>query len=372
MEVQAAKPFFHEDDIKSIVNRIEAVLKSGKLFMGDNVNELEKLFAEYIGVRNAVAVNSGTSALEIPMRYFDVKKREVIVPTNSFVASANTVIYAGGRPVMADIREDTLCIDPESIKEKINSKTKGVMVVHLAGLVCPQIKEIQEICQENNLFLIEDAAHAHGASIDGIKAGNLGNVGCFSFFPTKLMTTGEGGIITTNNNDLVEYSKSVRHHGIKSRDTYDKLGYNWRMCEINAILGIHQLNRLEEFIIKRNEIAKKYRNELKNLNDIKLISNPKNIINSYYKFPIIVSVDAIKLQQNLKEKYRINTGFLYYPPIHLQPLYKEKFGYKEGDLPVSERILNKIVCLPMFVGMTDEQINYVIESLKNEINNMPM
>jgi len=331
------------------------------------LENFEALFAEYVGVQHAVAVNSGTSALEIALRYFGVEDREVIVPTNSFVASANTVIFAGGKPVLADIKSDTLCLDPNDVRKKITSKTKGIMVVHLAGLVCPEMEEIQEICQEHSFFLIEDAAQAHGAIFDGEKAGGLGDAGCFSFFPTKPMTTGEGGIITTDDSKLAEFAKSLRHHG-REGILHVRLGYNWRMSEVNAILGIYQVKRLDEFIKRRNEIAQKYNDALKKIKNVLPIPVPPNIRSSYYKYPVLLSggMKASELEKSLKSKYDIATGTLYYPPIHLQPIYRQLFGYKEGMLPVAEETLIRELCLPMFVEISDEAINHVIESLAQE------
>lgn len=368
MKVPSARPFFDDADIRSILKDIRRSLKTGALTLGPNVKKFEELFAEYTGVKHAVAVNSGTSALEIAMRYFDVRDREVIVPTNSFVASANTVIFAGGRPVLADIKPETLCIDPDDVLEKITPKTKGVMVVHLAGLVCPQMKELREICADHHLFLMEDAAHAQGGMIDGKKAGDLGDVGCFSFFPTKVMTTGEGGIITTNDGKMSEFAKSLRHHGIEN-NRFERLGYNWRMCEINAILGIYQLKRLDGYVKKRNEVARKYTKNLRNVKKVAPFPVPHNVRHSYYKYPVLLSccTDASGITQSLKEKYGIETGSLYYPPIHLQPLYRRLFGYKEGMLPVAEDILKREICLPMFVTVSDKEVNYVTESLKKEV-----
>jgi perosamine synthetase len=373
MEVPSARPFFNNEDIKFILNDIEQSLKTGILTFGPNIKKFESLFAEYIGVKYAIAVNSGTSSLEIILRYFDITEKEVIVPTNSFVASANTVIFAGGKPIIADIDPKTLCIDPNDVLEKITQKTTALMVVHLAGLIPPQMKELQEICLDHNLILIEDAAHAHGAMIDGKKAGSLGAAGSFSFFPTKLMTTGEGGMITTNDEKLTEFAKSLRHHG-KEGDVHTRLGYNWRMSEVNAILGIYQLKRLDENIKKRNEVAEKYSSRLKKIDGIDTIFVPKNIKHSYYKYPIILpsNRDASKVEEILKKMYKIATGTLYYPPIHLQPVYKQLFGYKEGMLPFAEKILKRELCLPMFVEMSDEQITYVIESLMQAVANMPV
>lgn len=373
MEVPSARPFFDDEDIKIILNDIRHSLKTGILTFGPNVKKFESLFAEYIGVKYAIAVNSGTSSLEIALRYFNIKDEEVIVPTNSFVASANTVIFAGGKPVIADINPKTLCIDPNEVLEKITPKTKALMVVHLAGLITPQMKELQEICSDYNLFLIEDAAHAHGAMIEGKKAGSLGKVGCFSFFPTKLMTTGEGGMITTNDEKLAEFAKSLRHHG-REGDVHTRVGYNWRMSEINAILGIYQLKRLEEYIERRNEVAKKYSIGIKRIDGVTPISVPPNIRHSYYKYPVLLrsNIEASKLEKILKNKYNIATGTLYYPPIHLQPVYKRLFGYKEGMLPIAEEVLRRELCLPMFVEIDNKAINYIIESLAEEMSNMPV
>ena len=368
MRVPSAKPFFPEEDIQNILKDMETTLKSGMLTAGPNVKKLEEEFSKYTETKYAIAVNSGTAALKLALEYFNIKDKEVIVPTNSFVASANAVQLAGGTPILAEINPETLCIDPKDIEKKITPKTKGIMVVHLAGLPCPDIEEIQNICTKHNLFLLEDAAQAHGAEINGKKVGSLGDAACFSFFPTKQITTAEGGMITTNNQELAEFSKSVRNHGIDANGLYDKLGDNLRMSELNAILGIYQLKRLEEFIAKRNEIAKKYTEALKELKQITLFKIPESIRHSFYKFPIILNgeITAEELTEILYEKHNISLGTLYEPPIHLQPFYKS-LGYKEGSLPNSEKILKMETCLPMFFELTDEQINHVIESLKQEL-----
>jgi len=369
LEIPNARPFFNDEDIDDILNDIRKSLKSGILTLGPNIEKFENQYAKYIGTKHAVTLNSGTSALEVALRYFDVKNKEVIVPTNTFVACANAIIFAGGKPILCDIKAETLCIDPDDLRKKITPKTKGVIVVHLAGLIPPQMKELQDICSENNLFLIEDAAHAPGAMLDNKKAGSLSDVGCFSFFPTKPMTTGEGGMITTNDSNLADFAKILRHHG-KEGDVHIRIGYNWRMSEIHAILGIYQLKRLDEYIMIRNQIAKKYAEGLGNIEGINLISVPSNIVHSYWKYPIILTsgIEALALQKTLKKKYNIAIGTLYYPPIHLQPFYRQRFSYKEGMLPSSEEILKKETCLPMFVGLSEKEIDYVIDSLKKEVS----
>lgn len=372
MEVPSAKPFFKEGSIENILDEIREVLKSGRLILGTKAQKFEELFADYIGVKHAIAVSSCTSALEIVLRYINIRDSEVIVPTNTFIASANAVIYAGGKPILADIKRETLCIDPDDVLERITQKTKGIMVVHLAGLICPQMRELREICADHNLFLIEDAAHAHGATADGKKAGSLGDFGCFSFYPTKVMTTGVGGMITMNDDKLLEFAKSVRHHGQgKDLTQIENLGNEWVMSEVTAVLGIYHLKWLEDCIKKRNEIAQKYTQGLKKIGCLTPITVPSNIRHSYYKYPVLlnddIDTDASKMEKILKEKYNIATGSLYYPPVHLQPIYKRLFGYKEGMLPVAEEVLKREICLPMFVEIDDEAINYVIASLENEL-----
>lgn len=316
-------------------------------------------------MKHAVAVNSGTSALEIALRHYKLRGREVIVPTNTFVATPNSVIFAGGKPVFSDIRGDTLCIDPEDVEKKISSRTAGIIVVHVAGLVCPQIGELRKFCEDNDLFLLEDAAHAHGATIDGEKAGSLGDVGCFSFYSTKVMTTGEGGMITTNNKELTEAALCMRNHGQDSNRRMVMLGHNWRMGEIAAIMGRHQLSNLEAFVRKRNEIARLYERLLADIKEVSLFKTPANIRHSYYKYALKVKddIDAEELASILKNEYGIETGNIYYPPCHLHPFYRENFRTKEGDVPTSERILKRVICLPMHAGLGKKDVEYVSNAL---------
>jgi len=371
-KISSAFPYFDEENLRAILRDIEASLKSGVLTDGSHVGNFEKEFADYLGVKYAVAVNSGTAALEIVLRHYGLKGREVIVPTNTFVATPNTVLFAGGKPVFADIREDTLCIDPEDVKRKISSKTAGVVVVHIAGLVCPQMRELRELCEDHGLFLIEDAAHAHGATFDGKKAGSLADAGCFSFYSTKVMTTGEGGMITTDDKRLAEVSLCLRSHGQDSRRMMVMLGHNWRMTEIAAILGRHQLSHIEEFVAKRNQLARRYEARLASVKGLSLFKTPANIRHSYYKFPTRVDdrLDVEKLGLILKRDYGVETGNVYYPPCHMHPFYRENFGLKEGDLPVSERVLRKVLCLPMHVGLSEDDADYVSDSVRCAIGKL--
>ena len=367
MHVKNTKPYIPQRDINPMLADIKDALEKGNLTFGTETFEEE--FAKYTGTKYAVAVNSGTSAIEAPLRYLNVKNKEVIVPTNTMVASANAVIFAGGTPVMADMDITNLCADFEDIKRKVNKNTAGIIIVHSCGFIPPYIFELKKFCNENDLFLLEDAAHAHGTSIKGHKAGSIGNVGSFSFFPTKLMTTGEGGMVTTNNKELADYIKQVRHHGQKN-GLMTELGYNWRMPQLSAILGRYQLKRLDGFIKRRNEIASKYAKAFEGIEEIELIKVPEYITHGYWKYPILIKsrYTAKEFQTLLKEKYDIDTGTVYYPPVHLQPYYKENYGYKEGDMPKSEKNLVREICLPIFVDITDEQLDHVIKSVKKELS----
>jgi perosamine synthetase len=372
MKLQSAFPFFDKVSISKILKDIELTLKNGILTGGPHVKDFEARFAEYVKAKHAVAVNSGTSNLEICLRYFRVKDHEVIVPTNTFVATPNSVIFAGGRPIFADMLEDTLCVDPKDVRERISSRTAGVIVVHVAGLICPQIKELSELCEDHNLFLLEDCAHAHGAMINGKMAGTLSDAGCFSFYPTKVMTTGEGGMITTDDSSLAEAARLMRNHGQNSQRLMVMLGHNWRMSEIAAIIGRYQLENLERFVLKRNEIAKYYNMALRRTRGVSLFNTPANMRHSYYKYPVRLDddIDREELAAVLSKEYGVETGSVYDPPCHLHPFYKENFGTREGDLPVSEKVLRKVLCLPMHAAVTGESVRYVSEALSSSIDKL--
>lgn len=370
--IKSSFPFFDDESIRKILSEIELTLKGGVLTVGPHVKDFETKFAAYMKAKHAVAFNSGTSNLEMALRYFGAKDREVIVPTNTFIATPNSVLFAGGKPVFADIREDTLCIDPAEVEKKITAKTAGVIVVHLAGLVCPQIDELSKLCEDHGLFLLEDCAHAHGAMINGRKAGTLSNAGCFSFYPTKIMTSGEGGMLITDNAQLADKARLMRDHGQNSQRLMVTLGHNWCMSEVTAILGKYQLENLESFVLKRNEIAKHYEESLKQVNGVSLFKKPSNIRHSYYKYPIKLEddIDSKKLAEALSEKFDVETGNLYYPPCHLHPFYRETFGMREGYAPIAENVLGKIMCLPMHARITEDQLRYITESLDTSITEL--
>lgn len=371
VKIPANKPFFSEEDRSIISREVSNILEGGFLTQGPWIGKFEAAFREYIGTKYAIATNSGTSALEILLRYFNVKDSEVIISTNTFLSTGNAVIFAGGKPVLADISAETLCIEPDEIQRRLTPKTKGVIVVHLAGLICPQIYEIREFCVKNGLFLIEDAAHAPGASINLEKAGNLGDGAAFSFYPTKPITTGEGGMITTNDPDCDRYARSIRSHGIniggelRDKNLLVRLGYNWRMSELQAVVGYYQLKNLEEAISRRNNIADLYRRKLQHIPGITLFDLPDNIRHSYYKFPVLFDKEFSReeIVSQFRNEFGVQVGSIYWPPCHLQPFYKERFGYKAGDYPVAEDILFRTIALPIFPEMTELDVLTVKDAI---------
>lgn len=358
-----SKPHFPGEEIEPILKKVKEVLENKEMLtMGRNVVEFERLFSKYIKSRYAIATNSCTSALETTLRTIGVDNQEVIVPTQTFIATGSSVVSSGGKLVFADINPN-YNISLKSIKEKLSDKTKAIIIVHFAGLISEEIFDVKDLCQDQNIYLIEDCAHAHGASIDGIKAGNLGDVGCFSFFATKIMTTGEGGMIVTNDKDLSDKMASIRNRGIdlnSATEIFSNVGSNYRMSEISSILGLSQLKHLDEFVKHRNRIAEIYNECFEDSNLVETIKYPDNIIHSYWRY-------MLKLDESLqREKLRklllnsdISIDWPYNPPLHLQPVFKKLYDTKLGMLPFAEQEMKKHFCLPMNLEISEESAEYI-------------
>jgi len=368
-EIPPVKLYFPKEDIESIHKAIDKILDSGMLTLGEYTKDFETRFAKLCKVKRAVAVNSGTAALEIALRSVGLKTGdEVLIPTNTFTATAAAVILAGGKPVFTDIDRKSLCINLTNVQKYLTKKTRGVMAVHIGGLVCPEIKAINEFCEDKNLFLIEDAAHAQGSAFDRKPAGSFGDLGCFSFYPTKVMTTGEGGMITTEREDLANKAAVLRDQGKSSFSGNEiiEVGYNWRMTEISAAIGLTQLSRLQGFITQRNKIAHYYDKELAQVKGLEPLKIPKNAISNYYKYVAFassrISRDDLKLR--LREKGVKPSGEVYWPPLHMQPVYKRLLKVKEGAFPVAEDACRRMVCLPIYSQMTLDEARYVTEKVK--------
>lgn len=361
-------PYLPKENVRTIVKRIKEILENGQLMQGKYVKRFEEQFARFVGTEYAVAVNSGTSALQGILNFFDIQGREVLVPVNTFLASSNAVLFEGGIPVFVDIDPKTLCVDVGKLEKKINKKTKGVMVVHLSGLITPDVEKIRKLCKKHKLFLIEDAAHAHGSSLNGKKAGSLGDAAAFSMLASKVMTSGgEGGMVTTNNKKIADRVRSLRFHGEdKTRGIQDRIGYSWRMTEMQAIVGIEQVNRLQEMVNKRMAIAYAYDKAFKDLEKVTSVHLFPKSKNAYYKYPLILdpSLKRLSVKKKLEEDYGVKTGTSYWPPCHLQPAYVKEFGYKKGDFLVAEDVLDRTISLPISAGLLKKEIRQVIEAVK--------
>jgi len=369
-----AVPYFPEREIEGILNKIRDILKGDSfLSMGPYVEQFEKEFAKYIGTKYATATNSCTSALEIALRTIGLEERdEVILPVETFIATGSAVVREGGKIIFAEIDSNTFCISFEDLKNKVTSRTRVVIIVHMAGLITPSIWEIKDFCKKRGIFLIEDAAHAHGAMIDGVKAGNIGDIGCFSFYPTKIITSAEGGMLTTNDEEFYKKAKSFRNRGIDvdtNIEIFSETGSNNRMSELHALLGLSQLKYVEEFVSHRNRIAKIYDSSLEELElagIVNRITYPLNTRHSYWRYVVklLEKIDRKIVKQEMAKR-GIDIDWPYDPPLHLQPVFKKLFGTKEGTLKRSEEVMKGHVCLPIHLKISEEDAKYIVEDFKN-------
>lgn len=372
-------PLFDIDFNEKELESVTSVIKSKWLSMGKLVDEFEDNFAEFIGVKYAIGVSNCTSALHLAYKVLGIKEGdEVICPSLSFVATSNSIIYTGAKPVFADITSlEDLTICPADIENKITPKTKAIVVVHYAGYPC-QMDKILNIAKKYHLKVIEDCAHAPGAEYKSKKCGSIGDIGCFSFFSNKNMTTGEGGMITTNNKELASKIMLMRSHGMTRLTldryqghayTYDVIehGYNYRLSELNAALGLVQLKKLGKNNRLRKEISAEYIEAFKDEEKIIIPFKDNNYKSSYHIFPIILAdkIDRLKFMDSMKE-VGIQTS-IHYPPIHLFSFYRSKLGYQEEMLPKTEEVAKREVTLPLYPQMSSKDVEFVINSVKEII-----
>jgi len=358
--IPIAKPIIDEDEISAVV----AVLRSGIIAQGKKVEEFEGAFARFVGTKYAIAVNSGTAALHIALLAQGIGEGdEVITSPFTFIATANSILFTGAKPVFADIEEETFNIAPDNIDEKITPRTRAIMPVHLYGQPC-DMKEIMRIADEHKLAVIEDACQAHGAEYEGKKVGSFGT-GCFSFYPTKNMATGEGGMITTNDEDIAQKARMMRSHGQKKRYFHEILGYNYRMTDIAAAIGLCQLGKLEEFNSKRIENAKfltKELNGMKGLVPPSIKSNTKHVFHQYaVRITQDFGIPRDELRQKLMDK-GVGTEIYYPLPVHKQLLY-QSLGYNDR-LPNSEKAAREVLSLPVHPSLTKEDLENVVLAIQ--------
>jgi perosamine synthetase len=368
-KIPPVKSYFPSEDIQQIQTDVGVILRSGMLTLGAYVSKFEKRFAEECKVEHAIALNSGTSALEIALRYLRLTRDdEVLVPTNTFSATVASVIHAGGSPKLTDIDFESLCLDAANVERNLSRRTKAVIAVHIGGLICPEIKKIREICSDNGIFLIEDAAHAAGSTLDGQAAGSFGDVGCFSLYPTKVITSCEGGVITSNRDDVADFAKVLRDQGKAGPDSSDivELGYNWRMSELSAAVGLAQVSRLKEIVSRRGKVATTYDGALNDLRGLRIQKIPDNVVDNFYKYVVFLSdqFDRNVVKSKLRDAGVRCGGEVYSPPCHLLSIYKKLMKTKEGDFPVAEKAARTMLCPPIYAEMTTDDVNYVATALR--------
>jgi dTDP-4-amino-4,6-dideoxygalactose transaminase len=359
---------------------VQRVLDKGWLAMGEETQQFEQEFASYLGVQHALAVTNGTASLHLAVLALGLKPGdEVIVPSLTFVATANAILYAGGVPVFADITsEENLNISPASIQEKITSRTRGIMVVHYGGYPC-DMPAILEIAREHNLFVVEDAAHAPGADIDGRMIGGWGDIASFSFFPNKNMTTGEGGMLVTNNPELAQKMRTLRSHGMTTLTwdrhrghawSYDvvELGYNYRIDEIRSTIGREQLKKLEDSNTRRRQLTAMYHQLLQqSVPEIVTPFSKHPWQTSAHILPILLpeGVDRAQFAQAMKEN-GVQTS-LHYPPIHQFQYYRENGLSPKTPLTLTEQVALREVTLPLYPTLQPSSVEYVVETAKNAL-----
>lgn len=363
-----ARQNIDEKDTEAVVK----VLKSDWITTGPNVDAFESALKEYVGVKHAVAVSSGTSGLDIAVQSLELDGGEIITTPFTFAATTNCILFNGLKQVYSDIKEDTYNIDPMDIKRKITEKTRAIIYVDYAGQPC-DIKEIKEIADEYDLYLIEDAAHALGAKYNGKKVGGFADITIFSFHPVKHITTGEGGMCTTNDVELADKMKTMRNHGIdkdaKIRHgsnagwVYDikYLARNYRLTDLQCVLGISQIKKIEESIKKRNEIAITYNKLFEEVSKIITPYKKPQVRHAYHLYPILVN--NIERDKFFKDMRNRNIGVnVHYIPTYRFSYHKKNINVNPKDYPITEKIFNKEISLPMFPQMTDEDIKYVVNS----------
>ncbi len=374
MKVPLSSPDIVEKDIEAVIG----VMETRFLSNGTKVVEFEKRMSSFAGTKYAVAVNSGTSALHLIIRGMGIGEGGVVVTTPfSFIASSNCILFERGRPLFVDIKEDTLNLDADKVEEKLESmsreelkKVKALLVVDAFGQPADWDR-FKEIGKKYNLRLIEDSAEALGAEYKGKRAGSLGEVGVFAFYPNKQITTGEGGVLVTDNEGLARVARSMRSQGREDNGEWldhERLGFNFRMDELSSALGCSQMERIEEILEKRAKVAGMYGEKLAEVEEVE-VPFIADYVSRMSWFVYVVRLER-GIDRNRVIKFLREGGIEckpYFTPIHLQPFYRKMFGYKEGDFPVTEDVAGRTIALPFFNNLKEEQVDYVVIKLKEGI-----
>ncbi len=356
--IPIAKPLMDEAEKQGVLE----VLESGMLAQGPKVRALEDAFADYCGVKHAIATSSGTAALHVALLAHEIGDGgEVITSPFTFISSANSILFTGAKPVFVDINPQTFNIDPAKIDQAITPRTKAVMPIHLFGMTA-DMDPIMAIAEEHDLVVIEDACQAHGAEYHGKRAGSFGT-GCFSFYPTKNMTTGEGGMITTDDDAIAEQCRAIRQHGMRQRYYHEELGYNFRMTDIHAAIGLAQLQRLEHFNETRIANAQFLSESLAGVTTPTVSEGCRHVFHQYTTRVPHGRRDA--LAEHLKAN---DVGYgIYYPvPVHRQTLYTETLGY-DVSLPEAERASQEVLSLPVHPALSEDDLHAIVDAVNSAL-----
>ncbi|MBX9790223.1 MAG: DegT/DnrJ/EryC1/StrS family aminotransferase [Pirellulales bacterium] len=373
-------PFFVPDIGEAEIAAVVDVLRSGWLTTGAKTKEFERLFAERIGVKHAVAVNSATAALHLALEAIDIRPGdEVIVPTMTFASTAEVVAYLGAKPVLVDCVADTLCVDPAAVVAAITPRTKAIMPVHYAGQAC-DMEPLLATVRKHGIRVVEDAAHALPAAYRGQTIGTLGDVTCFSFYANKTITTGEGGMLVTADDALADRARIMSLHGI-SRDAWKRFtaegswyyeilrpGFKYNLTDIAAALGVVQLSRCDEFWKQRSALALRYNELLADVPELTRPTTRDDVTHAWHLYVVKLNLDRLRINRNQfideLKKRRIGHS-VHYTPLHMHPYYREAYGYQPGDLPVARAVYERIVSLPLFSKMTHAEQDRVVRAIKD-------
>jgi len=362
--IQVNTPQIDREEIRAVTKVLKSRVLTGRLGSGPMTAQFEQRFAKFAKAKHAVAVNSGTAALHLALWVAGVKTGdEIILPSFTFIASAEAVALAGAKPVFVDINQETYTINLEKAKEAISQNTKAIMPVDLYGLSA-QMDAIKELAEKHSLTVVEDAAQAHGASFKGKPPGCFSDMACWSFYASKNMTTGEGGMITTNNDEHARILRALRSHGETEEYVSTMLGQNYRMPEIEAAIGIAQLKKLPTFVEKRRRNAELLTQKLKNTTQLVLPTQPRGYRHSWYLYTARIRKGDAQVRDKIVEGLRkrgVGTAVYYHTPIHMMPYYRQ---YAEHRLPVTEKIAQQVFSLPVHPGVTERDIDYIARSVK--------
>lgn len=361
-QIPIARPLIGDEEINAVVE----VLKSGMLAHGKEVEAFEREFAQYLGTKHGIAVVNGTAALDVALKALKIGPGDEVITTPfTFIASSNSILFQGARPVFADIDEKTFNLNPDEVSEKITPKTKAILVVHLYGQPA-DMKAFKEIAEDYRLYLIEDCAQAHGAEFKGQEVGTFGDIAAFSFYPTKNMTTGEGGMVITNDDELARRAKLIRNHGQAEKYYHVELGYNLRMTNIAAAIGRAQLKKLDGWNAKRVENAKLLTSGIEKIKGLTPPYVDPRVKHVFHQYVIRVEDEFPLTRKELMEKLRergVGTAVHYPIPVHWQPFY-QKLGYPKDICPNAIEASKKVLSLPVHPAASREDIGYIVKTLK--------